>query len=297
MVLYLIPLRFASVNFTKRTISNEVAICETCVLLQTRNPSIFEEMESEGKMRELSAEKPFSNEFIPYYYQIANLLRGKIESGELFAGMKLPKELDLSKHFGVSRVTLRQALAILEKEGLLTRERRKGTFVNHGGVKSKMIQLTGVVWAEDAGGEDMRVISTEDVDASARLAEILSVWATGRNWLRVQRLRMVEKTPLCYVMNFLPRKLAKDIPQEDIRTRSMLHILKSRLNIPLGKIQQTFEARIAESNVADHLSIGVLAPVLYVETFVRSKSGEPVEFSQIYYRGDQHRYRVELVSE
>ena len=296
MVLYLIPLRFASVNFTKRTISNEVAICETCVLLQTRNPSIFEEMESEGKMRELSAEKPFSNEFIPYYYQIANLLRGKIESGELFAGMKLPKELDLSKHFGVSRVTLRQALAILEKEGLVTRERRKGTFVNHGGVKSKMIQLTGLVWEEDAGGEEMRVISTGEVDASASLQKFFGL-DDGEKLSRVERLRMVEETPLCYVMNYLPRKIAKDIPQEDIRTRSMLHILKSRLNIPLGKIQQTFEARIAESDVADHLSIGVLAPVLYVETFVRSKNGEPVEFSQIYYRGDQHRYRVELVSE
>ena len=253
-------------------------------------------MESEERMRELSAEKPFSNEFIPYYYQIANLLRGKIESGELFAGMKLPKELDLSKHFGVSRVTLRQALAILEKEGLVTRERRKGTFVNHGGVKSKMIQLTGLVWEEDAGGEDMRVILTEEVDASARLKKFFGL-GDGEKLSRVERLRMVEETPLCYVMNYLPRKLAKDIPQEDIRTRSMLHILKSRLNIPLGKIQQTFEARIAESDVADHLSIGVLAPVLYVETFVRSKSGEPVEFSQIYYRGDQHRYRVELVSE
>ncbi len=247
-------------------------------------------------MRELIAEKPFSNEFVPYYYQIANLLRAKIESGELFAGMKLPKELDLSKHFGVSRVTLRQALAILQKEGLLTRERRKGTFVNHGGVKSKMIQLTGVVWEEDVGGADMQVILTEEVDASARLQEFFRL-GNGEKLTMFERLRMAEKAPLCYVMNYLPRKLANDVLPEDIRKRSMLHILKSRLKIPLGKIQQTFEARTADSDVADHLSIGVLAPVLYVETFVYSKGGEPVEFSQIYYRGDQHRYRVELVSE
>ncbi|MCY4385217.1 MAG: GntR family transcriptional regulator [Nitrospinae bacterium] len=247
-------------------------------------------------MRELFAEKPFSNEFIPYYYQIANLLRGKIESGELIEGMKLPKELDLSKHFGVSRVTLRQALAILEKEGLVTRERRKGTFVNHGGLKSKMIQLTGAVWEEDAVGGDIRVISIEEMDASSRLQEFFGS-DDGESLTRVQRLRMAEETPLCYVMNYLPQKLAKDIPHEDIRTRSMLHILKNRLQIRLGKIHQTLEARVADSDVADHLSIGVLAPVLYVETFVHSKSGEPVEFSQIYYRGDQHRYRVELVSE
>ena len=277
-------------------ISNKVGICETYALPETRRPLICEDIGNEERMRELIAEKPFSNEFIPYYYQIANLLRGKIESGELFAGMKLPKELDLSKHFGVSRVTLRQALAMLEKEGLVTRERRKGTFVNHGGVKSKMIQLTGIVWEEGAAGEGLRVILTEEVDASARLGKFFGL-GDGEKLARVQRLRMAEGTPLCYVMNYLPRKLAKDIPKEDIRTRSMLHILKNRLGIPLGKIQQTFEARIAESDVAGHLSIGVLAPVLYVETFVHSKDGEPVEFSQIYYRGDQHRYRVELVSE
>ena len=296
MVLYLIPLETASVIFAKMTIFKEVAICETYALLRNGRTSVYGDMESEERMRELITEKPFSNEFIPYYYQIANLLRGKIESGELFAGMKLPRELDLSKHFGVSRVTLRQALAILEKEGLLTRERRKGTFVKRGGVKSKMIQLTGAVWEEEAGGVDIQVISIEDLDASSRLRKFFGL-GDGERLTRVQRLRMAEETPLCYVMNYLPKKLAKDIPHEDIRTRSMLHILKNRLRIPLGKIQQTLEARVADSDVAGHLSIGVLAPVLYVETFVYSKSGEPVEFSQIYYRGDQHRYRVELVSE
>ena len=296
MVLYLIPLRIASVILGKRLIFNEVVICETCALLKARGPSVYEDMGSEKRMRELNAEKPFSNEFVPYYYQIANLLRGKIENGELISGMKLPKELDLSKHFGVSRVTLRQALSILEKEGLVTRERRKGTFVNSAGVKPKMIQLTGVIWEEDAGSESMRVISMQDVDASSRLEKFFGL-DDGERLTRIQRMRMTEQTPLCFVMNYLPPKLAKNIPHEDIRTRSMLHILKSRLRIPLGKIQQTLEARVADSEVADHLSIGVLAPVLYVETFVHSKSGEPVEFSQIYYRGDQHRYSVELVSE
>ena len=247
-------------------------------------------------MRELIAEKPLCNEFIPYYYQIASLLRWKIECGDLIPGMKLPTELDLSKHFGVSRVTLRQALSVLEKGGLVRRERRKGTFVNGASAKPKMIHLTGVIWEEDAGGEDMRVISIRDVDAQPRLGKFFGL-DDGEALTRIQRLRMMESKPFCCVMNYLPQKLAASVTREDIRTRSMLHIIKNRLGIPLGKIHQTFEARIAESDVANHLSIGVMEPVLYVETFVHGKSGEPIEFSQIYYRGDQHKYSVELVAE
>lgn len=247
-------------------------------------------------MRELAAEQPFSNEFIPYYYQIANFLRSKIERGELISGMKLPREMDLSRHFGVSRVTLRQALSILEKEGLVTRKRRRGTFVNGCGVQPKTIQLTGVVWEESAKGQDMRIISVKDVAASPPLEKFFGLRG-GEALTRVRRLRMAEETPFCHVTNYLPQNLARDITREDIRTRSMLHILQNRLRIPLGNIHQTFEARLAENDVAGHLSIGALAPVLYVETFVHGKDGAPVEFSEIYYRGDQHRYRVELVSE
>lgn len=262
----------------------------------SRTPPVAESFKGEERMRELTAERPFSNEFIPYYYQIASLLRWKIEHGELIPGMKLPRELDLSKHFGVSRVTLRQALSILEKEGLVRRERRKGTFVNDASMKPKTIRLTGIIWEEDAGGEAMRVISIRDVGAQPRLAKYFRL-GEGEGLTRIQRLRMMESRPFCYVMNYLPRKLARKVTPGDARAHSMIHIIKNRLGVPLGNIHQTFEARIAGSDVARHLSIGVMEPVLYVETFVRGKSGEPVEFSQIYYRGDQHKYSVELVSE
>ncbi len=249
--------------------------------------------EGRPRMWESTAEKPFSNEFVPYYYQIANLLRWKIEHGELVPGTKLPRELDLSRHFGVSRVTLRQALSILEKEGLLSRERRRGTFVRETQPEPKKIQLTGVVWEEDAGGEERRIVSIGEANASPRLEEFFGLKALTM----FQRVRMTEKTPFSYVINYLPPQLARNVPREDVRAHSMLHVIKNRLGVALGKIHQTFEARTAEGEVANHLEIGVLEPVLYVETFVHDREGEPVEFSQIYYRGDRHKYSVELVSE
>jgi DNA-binding GntR family transcriptional regulator len=76
-----------------------------------------------------SIEKPTENKFIPIYYQIANFLHRKIEQRELKPGGKPPNEMNLAKMLDISRVTLRQALSLLEGDDLLVRERRNRAFV------------------------------------------------------------------------------------------------------------------------------------------------------------------------
>src|SRR5262245_62551455 len=66
---------------------------------------------------------------IPLYYQLENILREKIVSGAYAAGSRLPTESELIRIYGVGRITVRQALTALAKEGLIERKRRRGTFV------------------------------------------------------------------------------------------------------------------------------------------------------------------------
>jgi GntR family transcriptional regulator len=107
---------------------------------------------------------------------------------------------------------------------------------------------------------------------------------------------MEEGSPYFYTMNFLPTYLAEKVTPDDIRKCTMFDIIKHRLRLTIGKINQTFEARSADNEVAEQLNIRLLDPVLYVETFVYSADGQPIEFSQIYYRGNQHKYSIELLS-
>jgi len=246
-------------------------------------------------MNEFDSEIPVIDRSIPFYFQIANLIRQKIELGELAAGEKLPKELDLSKALGVSRVTLRQSLSILETEGLVTRERGQGTFVTENPKSPQKIKLTGII-GQDVSHVDRRsIVSIDDVRPNPQMAEFFRMTQED-SLTRIQRLLIVNKAPFCYVMNFLPTNLAEKVSRKDILNRSMLGIIKTTLRIPVGKIHQTFEARTAGNEVASHLAIGILSPVLYVETFVHGKNGEPLEFSQIYYRGNEHKYSIELQS-
>jgi GntR family transcriptional regulator len=246
-------------------------------------------------MNEFATETPIIDRSIPFYFQIANLIRQKIELGELAAGEKLPKELDLSKTLGVSRVTLRQSLSILETEGLVTRERGQGTFVTKNLKSPQKIKLTGIIGQDVSHVDKRRIVSIDDVPPTPHQAEFFGI--TEKDFLtRIRRLLIVKKTPFCLVMNFLPIHLAKKVTRKDILNRSMVDIIKTRFRIPVGKIHQTFEARTASNEVASHLAIGIMDPVLYVETFVHGKKGEPLEFSQIYYRGNEHKYSIELHS-
>lgn len=247
-------------------------------------------------MKEFSVENSFSDRSIPFYYQIANMLRQKIEQGVLAPGEKLPKEIDLSKAFGVSRVTLRQSLSILEEEGLLIRGRGQGTFVAENVENRQKIKLTGIIGQDDSHVEKRRILSIDNVAPTAQQAEFFDISKEDRV-TRIQRLLLSQKKPFSYVNNYLSTQMAKKITKTDILNRSMVNIISKKLRIPIGKIHQTFEARSADNEVANHLSVGIMDPVLYVETFVYGKKKEPIEFSQIYYRGNQHIYSIELLSD
>ena len=110
----------------------------------------------------------------------------------------------------------------------------------------------------------------------------------------IERLRQVKGMPYSYVMNYLPIATAADIPIADLQKRTMISILEERMSNPLQVILQTIEAKSADSEIAGHLSVDVTLPVMYVETFVRSQEGDPIQFSRTFYRGDRYKYMVEL---
>src|SRR5882672_8088944 len=113
----------------------------------------------------------FVTKKIPLYYQLENILREKIMSGVFAPGSKLPTEIELIRLYGVGRITVRQALAALTKEGLIERKRRRGTFVTERKTRRRpfgeRIDLTGsldeIIAAET--GATFKVIEVNRIDA------------------------------------------------------------------------------------------------------------------------------------
>tara|TARA_B100000315_G_scaffold258130_1_gene309194 strand:- start:65 stop:868 length:804 start_codon:yes stop_codon:yes gene_type:complete len=247
------------------------------------------------KMKEFITESPLKDRSVPFYYQIVKLLRRMIEQGELTPGERLPAEMELSKSFGVSRVTVRQALSILKADGLLDRKHGNGTFVANSHTGPEKIKLTGIIEQNLSVEQAHRLISVEDVPPPPHLEEFFRI-SSHKRLTRIRRLRMVDEISFCYTISFLLPELANKVKRRDLKHRNMLDIIQNRLQLPLDKIRQTFEARTADSEIAGHLSIGILDPVFYVEGFVYGSKGNPILYTQMYHKGNRHKYSIELFS-
>lgn len=242
-------------------------------------------------------ESPLTDQFVPYYFQIAGLLRRRIELGDLAPGMKLPNENEIARLFGVSKMPVRQALALLASEGLLHRRRGQGTFIAENLKKPKTLKLTGII--EDFATQGMegtlRFLAEDALPAPPQLDEFFRI-PPGETVVRFRRVRAVEGAPICYVSNYLPAGLAGRVRRADLDKFGMLWILEKRLALPVRHVQQTLEARTADSEVAGRLSIEITAPVMYAETFVYGDGRAPLEFSQNFFRGDRYKYSIDLTS-
>jgi GntR family transcriptional regulator len=228
----------------------------------------------------------------PIYSQVASFLRQRIRNGELAAGTKLPKELDLARQLGVSRIPVRHALAILDREGLIRRRHGRGTFVAENVDRPEVLRLTGIIgWA--AEGTEHHMLSVSEVVPSGEPARFFGP-PPGTMLTRFVRSRSRAGSRFNYIVNFVPVAVAQRMRREDFRAHTMVDMLRKRLRIPLGPIRQAIEATTADPAIARQLGIAVGAPVLFVETRVRRKRGAPLMFSQAYYRGDCSSYSIEI---
>ncbi len=238
----------------------------------------------------------FPNRFIPLYYQLENILRSKIEGGEVLPNHKLPTEQELSREYKISRATVRQALAALVSEGLLYRKQGKGTFVTEKATQTKSVKLTG--FTEDLFTEghqaEVKIMEIRPVPAPDRVAGVLRVPA-GEQVVRFKRLRSVDGLPFSYVINYLVPEVGQKITEKDLQLHTMLHLLEEKLGIPLGTIRHSVEAVKADVEVASLLAVSVFEPVLYIETAVYSAEGQAVEAVDTFFRSDRYRYTVELI--
>jgi len=232
---------------------------------------------------------------IPLYYQIETILRRKILSGELPPLTPIPTEDALAQEFDVSRITIRQALGLLEKDGLVIRQRGKGTFVSEGAKAYESAKLTGSM-------EDLILMgvqtSTKVLDFSwgeapqtvkERLAleEELQV-------LRIEKIRLVDSKPFSYVINYLPKRIGEKIREQDVTAKPTLMVLEENLGIRPDEADQTIEATIADAHVAPLLDIRVGDPLLKVERTVFDVKSRPVECVFVLYRADKYFFNVKL---
>jgi GntR family transcriptional regulator len=236
----------------------------------------------------------FVTDGVPLYYQLASVLREKILFGQFTVGDRIATEAGLSRDYGVSRITVRQALAELEHEGLIRREAGRGTFV------SEHRSFTGALKVEGSLDDLMwmglttsvKLLDLTTVKAMPAQARVLQV-EPGSPLTRCTRLRSHQQVPFAYITVFIPADVARRLRRADFKKGSIMLIL-DRLGYKLGDADQTVQAALADANLARHLRTRIGAPLLSVDRVVRTIEGRPIEAIHTYYRTDIYSMNVHL---
>lgn len=230
---------------------------------------------------------------MPLYYQVAQLIRTEISEGGFAVGEQIPAERDLLARYGVSRITVRQAIDSLVQEGILLKQQGRGTFVLGVPARDTMTELAGSLESiEELGKEtDVRLLSASFVLCPSPIGRDLKTDAK-EHVLKVLRIRSSNALPFAYLTNWLAERWASQIDLNDLRQRSLLAQLRDLGTMP-DSADQTITATLATPEVSQLLETPVGSPMLkgYRVYFHR---GEPIMVLESLYRPDRYAYRVRL---
>jgi GntR family transcriptional regulator len=231
---------------------------------------------------------------IPLYYQLETILRKKITSGDYSPDTPLPSEDALAEEYEVSRITVRQALSSLEQDGLVIRQRGKGTFVSEKADTLELPRFTGSIEDLILMGKrtKTKVIESSWIDPSDIIRERLKV--KDGKVLRIEKIRYIEGDPFSHVFNYLPPELGNKLPIDLVKSKPMLMILEDELGVRANEAEQSVEATIADATDASLLDIRVGDPLLKAERTVYDIKGNPVEYVSVVYRADKYAFTMKL---
>jgi GntR family transcriptional regulator len=234
------------------------------------------------------------NKAIPLYYQLETILRRKIFAGKYSREKSLPSEDTLATEYEVSRITVRQALSSLEQEGLVVRQRGRGTFVSAEVTPISPPKLTGSIEDLISMGVQTR---TEVIDISwSEPPETVrrQLALEDSKVLRLEKVRHIEDNPFSHVLNYLPADIGERVPQDSVAIKPMLMILEEDLGMRADRATQTLEATVADAEVAVLLDIRIGDPLLKAERTVFDIQKKPIEYVSVLYRADKYSYTVNL---
>ncbi|MBL8132246.1 MAG: GntR family transcriptional regulator [Anaerolineae bacterium] len=229
---------------------------------------------------------------VPIYFQIYQGIVALIAAGSLKPGDALPSETDLSRHFKVSPMTVRQAMAEMVKHGFVRRERGRGTFVTARHLDHPLDRL--VSFTEDMQARRLvpsaRILLIEQVAAPADVI-IAAGLPADAEVLHLKRLRLANDEPVGLHNAFLN---GVAITADDLARTPSLYSLLAQRGIVLARGTDVIEAVSADKEVAELLRIKPNAPLLRTTRLAWDDRGRFVEYVVALYRADLYHYRTHL---
>jgi DNA-binding GntR family transcriptional regulator len=230
----------------------------------------------------------------PLWQRVHALIADQIASGVLAPGQRLPAERTLCDALGVSRATVRRALATLAADGLVESSAGRGSFVASGRLAEPANALMSLTELGASRGlaATARVLSEDVREATLEESELFAI-APGADLFELARLRMLDGLPVAVDRAAVPLRRAPQLTDVDWTTASLYAELAAAGAEPVSAAY-TLEAQPADAEEAELLGLAPGAPVLVTTTSTHDAEGRLVEVTRTAYRGDRYRFHATL---
>lgn len=235
----------------------------------------------------------FAETGIPRYHQLATVFREKIRAGDWPVDQQIPIVTELAKEFGVATMTIRQALGLLEKDGLIERFRAKGTFVR-GEVSSGLWCEVQTDWS---GMLQAREGATIEVLAKdyGRIPKIPSGSGTlAPEYLHLVRRHSRDDEPFLLANVYVDDRLARLIPARNLGTKTAMNLLANVEGAEIVDARQILTIEPAGPEIASQLKLPLNAPVARVLRIGLDAQNTAIIVADGIYRGDRVRLDMKL---
>ena len=225
----------------------------------------------------------------PIYQQIAEAIGSLLARGVLPPGHVLPPERVFCAQFGISRMTLRQAMSLLDREGLINSRRGVGTVVTHSRLSKQQQEVRS--FSEEirarGGRPESRLISFELAIPTPPVRDLFELQEQQKVY-EIQRVRLSDGEPLALELARLPERLCPGLERFDLARSSLYEILEQSYGLRPETCDEEISAEIPSSQQRKLLSLPARTAVLVFNRKTYMEDGRPLELTRSVYRGDRY---------
>jgi len=228
----------------------------------------------------------------PLYVSLTEALRTDIRNGTYRPDERIPTEKELCQIHGVSRITVRKALEILSKEGLLMRKQGRGTYVasekfyrdiSRGSSFSSICTQTG----QKPGAKVIKLIIENANEGDLANLEL----EAGDKVIVLERIRYADNVPVAFEISRFPETYSF-LLDEDLNNTSLISILNDKYNIQFGHCAKVIELVYASYELSRYLNLKTHYPLISISSVSCDLEGKPAHRSLQYVVGDKFRFYI-----
>ncbi|WP_300359435.1 GntR family transcriptional regulator [Fusobacterium sp.] len=230
----------------------------------------------------------------PLYYQLAEIIIDEIKDKNLKENDRILTEREYCEKYNLSRATVRQAIAYLEKKGYIYKIQGCGTFVSSRMMKQKLLKFYSFTEEMKKQGKvpESKILSFKEKKADEKISKELNI-DIGEKVFELVRLRLADGEEIMYEKTYMPCKKMPDLSKKDLLKNPLYDILENRYKLIFSKALERFSVLSADQKTAEILNIPKGSPLIKLQRWTYTGI-EIVEYTVSSVRGDSFEFEVEL---